>query len=569
MDFLNFTPVSVVYFIAIGTSLLLAILAFRIASVNGAKLFAGMMISVSIWITSSMLNIFSDYEPLKFAMLKVEYIGMGSAVYLWLVFVAKYTHYDKWLQKSIWTYIVLAIIPLITIIQVFRAPEGHYIRESYNFIYVNGLKIFENNFAVGFFIWTAYAYIMLLAGFALVMIRILQTPLSYRKQLYYIVPIAFIIIVPNFFFITDNSPIKPYDPTPLSLVFVGVLILITMYFHNFLSMAPVAQELILNNIKSGVVVIDDHHKVTEINTIAETIIGGEVSKIIGMKLSDLLPEVSLLLNEGSISEEIRAEVNLGEEKRDYELKIAPLKDKIEKERGHVLMFWDITEQKMALSELDAYAKTVAHDLKTPLGHIMGFAKLLSTEISEVERKAYQDHIVNGGKKMRGIIDGLLMLAKIRNQDKLEKTVINMQEILDSVMLRMQSTIFEAKAKVSLPHSWPNALGNSIWVEEVWINLFSNAIKYGGKPPEIELGVEEIDGKIKFWIKDNGPGLTDEEQSLLFSEFNRLHPRKESIKGHGLGLSIVQRVINKLGGDTGVSSKIGHGSTFYFTLKSAV
>ncbi len=334
-------------------------------------------------------------------------------------------------------------------------------------------------------------------------------------------------------------------------------------------MAPVAQELILNNIKSGVVVIDDHHKVTEINTIAETIIGGEVSKIIGMKLSDLLPEVSLLLNEGSISEEIRAEVNLGEEKRDYELKIAPLKDKIEKERGHVLMFWDITEQKMALSELDAYAKTVAHDLKTPLGHIMGFAKLLSTEISEVERKAYQDHIVNGGKKMRGIIDGLLMLAKIRNQDKLEKTVINMQEILDSVMLRMQSTIFEAKAKVSLPHSWPNALGNSIWVEEVWINLFSNAIKYGGKPPEIELGVEEIDGKIKFWIKDNGPGLTDEEQSLLFSEFNRLHPRKESIKGHGLGLSIVQRVINKLGGDTGVSSKIGHGSTFYFTLKSAV
>ena len=569
MEFLNFTPVSIIYFVAIGISLLLALLAVRISSVKGAKLFSVMMVSVCLWIASSMLNVFTLDEPFKFVLLKIEYVGMGSAVYLWLVFVSKYTQYEKWLKKS-WVYIVLAIIPLITIFQVLRAPEGTYIRESYNFVYVNGLKTFEKNFAVGFFIWTAYAYITMLTGFVLIVVRILQTPINYRKQLYYIIPIVFIVIVPNVFFITGNSPIKPYDPTPLSLVLVGILFLITMYFHNFLSIGPVAQDLILNNIKSGVVVVDNHDKVTEINTIAESIIGLNGARIIGKQLSDILPEVSCLLKNGADSEEIKAEVNMGDEKRDYELKIAPLKDKMEKKRGHVLMFWDITDQKMALSELDAYARTVAHDLKTPLGHIMGFAKLLGDDdITETEKIGYQDNIVKGGEKMRSIIDGLLMLAKIRNQDKLEKSVFNMQEVLDSVMLRMNSTIFKAQAKVTLPQSWPNPMGNAIWVEEVWINLFSNAIKYGGNPPEIELGFEELDGKYKFWIKDNGAGLSEEEQSLLFSEFNRLHPKKESIKGHGLGLSIVQRVVNKLGGDTGVYSKISHGSTFYFTLKSSL
>jgi signal transduction histidine kinase len=200
---------------------------------------------------------------------------------------------------------------------------------------------------------------------------------------------------------------------------------------------------------------------------------------------------------------------------------------------------------------------------------MGSARLLlEIDLNEKEKKFYFNSIISGGEKMRNIIDGLLMLAKIRNQDKLKKSVVKMDEVLDSVITRMNRMILESNADVIIDTNWHDAIGNSLWIEEVWINLLSNAIKYGGNPPIIKIGSTKNNKLIKFWISDNGEGLSENEKSQLFSEFNRMHPNKESIKGHGLGLSIVQRVISKLGGDTGVDSKKGEGSTFYFTLPKA-
>jgi signal transduction histidine kinase len=563
----QFTPVSIVYIISIGMSLVLSVLGLKMRTVKGSGLFSAMMFFVSIWITASMLFIFNGNDSFKILMMKIEYIGIGGAVYLWLFFVAVYTRYDKWLRKYL--YILFAIIPVYTIITVLQAPHNSFVHKTYEFIYVNGLKTSIKNYSIGFYIWTSYSYLMLGLGFAFLVFRILETSKANRKQLYYLTPIIFLLIIPNVLYIVGKNPIEPYDPTPLSFAVIGALILITMYFHNFLNAVPIANELIINNIKGGVVVVDLNGEIIDINSISTVIINKEKVDIVGQKLSDVVPEVSSLLKTAAGKEDFKTEIVLGPEKRYYELKIAPLKDKPDILRGHVLMLWDITDQKMALRELDAYARTVAHDLKTPLGHVMGFARLIEdTAESGLVNKDYIEGIINGGEKMKNIIDGLLMLAKIRNQDKLEKSEVNMSEILDSVMKRLSETIDKAHAIVTLPHSWHNAMGNDIWIEEIWINLFTNAIKYGGNPPEIELGSEKLNGYVKFWISDNGFGITEEEQSQLFSEFSRMHPQKDSIKGHGLGLSIVQRVISKLGGEVGANSKVGKGSTFFFTLQSA-
>jgi signal transduction histidine kinase len=567
MNAWHFTPVVIIYLIAIGISLILLLLALRIKTVRGTRLFSAMMFFITLWITSSMLNIFNTYEPWKILMIKVEYLSIGGAVYLWLFFVAVYTQYDKWIRK--YMYVLFAIIPVFTLISVIQAPNNSFVHKAYEFEYVNGLKTNVKNFTIGFYIWTAYSYLMLVLGFMFLLFRILETPKAYRKQLYYLTPIVFIVIIPNVLYIIDKNPIEPYDPTPLSLVAIGALIILTMYFHKFLNVAPIANELILNNIKGGVIALDLNNRITDVNSISIAIIGKRKNDILGKRLTDIMPEVACLLDLAKGKEDFKTELKLGPEKRYYELKIAHLIDKPNLLKGHVLMFWDITDQKMAMIELDAYARTVAHDLKNPLGQIMGLTQLLqSSPVTVQENNEYLEAIMNGGDKMRNIIDGLLMLAKIRNQDKLEKSVLNMAEIQESVMRRTLESIDKSKAEVTLPISWHKALGNSLWIEEVWINLLSNAIKYGGEPPVIELGSEEIDGHVKFWISDNGHGMSTDEQSYLFSEFKRMHPNKDKIKGHGLGLSIVQRVISKLGGEVGVDSKIGLGSTFYFTLPSA-
>lgn len=113
-----------------------------------------------------------------------------------------------------------------------------------------------------------------------------------------------------------------------------------------------------------------------------------------------------------------------------------------------------------------------------------------------------------------------------------------------------------------------AMGYSPWVEEVWVNYLSNALKYGGQPPRIELGATEQEGMVRFWVRDYGPGIAPEDQTRLFTPFTRLD--QVTTKGHGLGLSVVQRIMDKLDGRAGVESDgvPGEGSLFYFELPRA-
>lgn len=109
------------------------------------------------------------------------------------------------------------------------------------------------------------------------------------------------------------------------------------------------------------------------------------------------------------------------------------------------------------------------------------------------------------------------------------------------------------------------MGYAPWIEEIWTNYLGNAIKYGGKPPKIKVGFEIINNCVKFWVKDNGDGLTKEEQPKLFSKYVRLAPKKA--EGYGLVLSIVKSIADKLDQSVGVESSgvKGEGSLFYFSL----
>ncbi len=230
-----------------------------------------------------------------------------------------------------------------------------------------------------------------------------------------------------------------------------------------------------------------------------------------------------------------------------------------------------------IAELDAFAHTVAHNLKSPLSILTGYGSFLTEELADTQNKRIReclDAIVRTGSKMDIIIDELLLLSGVSRMEKLTLKPLNMVSIVAGAKERLVGIIAEYQAQVILPPEWPKASGHGPWVEEVWINYISNAIKYGGRPdkgiaPHIELGADQLldqltkQPMIRFWVRDNGPGLTPEEQEDLFTEFTRLH--HVQAKGYGLGLSIVRRIVEKLGGEVGVESEVGSGSTFFFTL----
>ena len=216
-------------------------------------------------------------------------------------------------------------------------------------------------------------------------------------------------------------------------------------------------------------------------------------------------------------------------------------------------------------ELDAYASMVAHDLKDPLAILVMTSDLINDvpDLTPQELKESLQQIRSTAYELNGIIDSLLLFAEV---DKVQAPLepLDMLEVLSKVQNRLSSMIMECKARIKIPKILPNAIGYAPWIEEVWANYISNAVKHGGQPPEVELGASALpDGMLRFWTRDNGPGLPPDAQAQLFTPFSQLCRLRDT--GHGLGLSITLQIVEKLGGQVGVESEVGQGSLFYFTL----
>jgi PAS domain S-box-containing protein len=244
-----------------------------------------------------------------------------------------------------------------------------------------------------------------------------------------------------------------------------------------------------------------------------------------------------------------------------------LADITERKRAEEALRQYTVELEARNEELDAFAHTVAHDLKGPLVPLVCYAEVLEEDYASLPGQKLQQYsrvIAQHGYKMGRIVDELLLLAEVRKVEEVTIEPLDMARIVAEAQGHVAYLIEAHQAEIISPDTWPVALGYGPWVGEVWVNYISNAIKYGGQPPRVELGAtEQSDGMIRFWVRDNGPGLTPEKQARLFIPFTQL--AQVRARGHGLGLSIVRRIVEKFGGQVGVESEMDRGSVFTFTL----
>lgn len=227
----------------------------------------------------------------------------------------------------------------------------------------------------------------------------------------------------------------------------------------------------------------------------------------------------------------------------------------------------VTTLHQSNADLNAFAHTVAHDLKAPLANVLLGTELLleyttnpqiDSTIASIAGK-----VDTSARKLVTIIDEMLLMASMR-QENIIREPLNMAEIVFQAQERLSWMIEQYKGEIIVPQTWPVAQGYGPWVEEIWANYLSNGLKYGGNPPRLQLGADEQDrSMIKFWLRDNGPGIPQEQLERLFTEFQRLGHKQ--VEGHGLGLSIVKRIATKLGGQVAVETELGRGSTFSFVL----
>ncbi len=225
------------------------------------------------------------------------------------------------------------------------------------------------------------------------------------------------------------------------------------------------------------------------------------------------------------------------------------------------------ELEAANRELEAFNYTVSHDLRSPLTTIGGFCELLlglGKSHLDDQCKSIIRHICGIVRHMDQLIETLLNFSRISNKEMNRETV-NLSKLANAVA---------AQLKMSEPHRLVEFIisegivveGDAKLLREVLENLLGNAWKYTGKQEtaRIEFGAGETNGRTTYFVRDNGPGFDMTQAEKLFIPFHRLHSREE-FAGHGIGLSIAQRIIMRHDGRIWAEGDPGHGAIFYFTL----
>jgi DNA-binding response OmpR family regulator len=227
----------------------------------------------------------------------------------------------------------------------------------------------------------------------------------------------------------------------------------------------------------------------------------------------------------------------------------------------------VKTQDLALknAELEAYAHTIAHSLKTPLAAASRLLEILCKYefkgLSDTQMRL-AEHAYNALATTGEVIDALLLLSTVVQQDVVLKP-LDMNSLVGKVLAQLEDMVARQHAQIRVPQTWPIALGHAPWVTEVWLNLVSNALKYGGSPPNVELAGVPDGAQVRFVVRDNGEPLSEDQRKRIFIPFTRMH--QERAAGHGLGLATVQRIVARLGGSVGVVAAPAGGNEFYFTL----
>ena len=224
------------------------------------------------------------------------------------------------------------------------------------------------------------------------------------------------------------------------------------------------------------------------------------------------------------------------------------------------------ELEAANRELEAFSYSVAHDLRAPLRHIDGFARMALEKSHGLDDALVKQlsAVVQAAGTMGRMIDGLLTLSRV-GRDGLQRRPVDMAGLVE----KARSQLGPEAARPTL--RWeigalPAASGDPELLQLVWINLLSNALRYSSRQaePRIEVGTQTADEKLVFFVSDNGVGFDIRYSQKLFNVFQRLH-RQDEFEGIGIGLALVRRVIERHGGRVWAESKLNERATFYFCI----
>lgn len=339
-------------------------------------------------------------------------------------------------------------------------------------------------------------------------------------------------------------------------------------------------EAILSSTGDGMLVFDAEGKITFVNPAAEQILGRASSELVGQQMTVWevfgveAPEKGARPCDapGSHVREVRVEEP---EHRILDVRVDPITDDFGACIGSVATIRDVTAEREAMQMKNEFVSTVSHELRTPLTSIKGYIDLIfdgeAGEINEIQRE-FLAIVKENSDRLVDLINDMLDISRIESgRIVLKVQPLDVAERIEGAVNTFRAVLDQQgrEVHVEVPEDLPRAAGDPDRVGQVLINFISNAIKYSPQGGDVEVRASNEDGFVRVGITDHGIGIAEEDQARLFTKFYRVDSSlTREIGGTGLGLSICKSIIELLGGQVGVESTPGQGSTFWFTLPVA-
>jgi PAS domain S-box-containing protein len=344
----------------------------------------------------------------------------------------------------------------------------------------------------------------------------------------------------------------------------------------------------------AMVVVNQDGDIVLLNVQAERQFGYRRDELLRQKVKNIIPEGfaerlladALRSTEDALAQQIGTGIELIGRRKDgsefpIEIMLSPLesaegilvtaaiRDITERKRHETALQERNVELQAAVGELEAFSYSVSHDLRAPLRAIDGFSRILLKQCGptlSAESRGYLQRVRDNTVRMGQLVDDLLTFARL-GRKPLSKQQVPTRTVVDQVVrdLRQQSDGRSVSVSVGeMPPLW----GDPALLKQVFVNLIDNAFKYTRMRAEaaIEIGSREIGGEQVLFVRDNGTGFDMRYADKLFGVFQRLH-RAEDFEGTGVGLAIVQRIVQRHGGRVWAEAAVDRGATFYFTTES--
>jgi signal transduction histidine kinase len=226
--------------------------------------------------------------------------------------------------------------------------------------------------------------------------------------------------------------------------------------------------------------------------------------------------------------------------------------------------------KETIGELEAFSYSVSHDLRSPLRAMQGYAKALLEDCGhklEAEHQRYLERIVRGANRLDRLTLDVLAYSRLSRRE-FQPNAIQLEKLMADILDQYpQFGPFRSNIHIQLPlHA---VLGHEAYLTQCISNLLGNAVKFvpNGKRPEVRVWTEEVGGAVRLNVEDNGIGIAPEHRDRMFQMFGRVH-HDRVYEGTGIGLAVVRKAVEKMGGSVGYESELGKGSRFWIELPKA-